>query len=1062
MKKILHYVTIFLLISTSLQAQLNLELLSQYDLGGGLNDIWGYVDPGGREYALVGKIQGTAILDLSDPTNPQEVYTIPGGSSTWRDIKVYGEYAYVVDDAAGEGLVIIDMTGAPTQYSHIYFTDIPEGGSISTCHNIFIDEAQGIAYLFGCGNGAIADGAIMLDLTNDPMSPELVGIYDENYVHDGFVRNDTMWTSEVFAGQLAVVDIVDKANPVVMATRTTSGSFTHNCWVSDDGKTVYTTDEISSGFIDAYDVSDLSNIVETDRIQSNPGSGVIPHNTFVVGDYLVTSYYTDGVTIHDATNPNVLVEVGNYDTSPNFVGNGFNGCWGVYPYLPSGIVIAADIQEGFFALQPVYQRACYAKVNVKDAETNAPLANAIVNITGTNNTSSTLFDGISNLGIATAGTYTIDVNKTGYSSNTAEIILENGETTEITVLLQPTSAFAYNFTIVDPAGNPIPNAQANFKTGLDNLTGVSNEEGVVLMSDFYGATFEVAIGAWGYLPYYASALEIGEANNGQVFMLSEGYYDDFAINLGWEVSGDATAGIWERGNPVGTDYQGGLFNPENDNGDDFGTECFVTGNGGGQAGSDDVDNGTTILTSPVFDLSDYQDPYLSFNHWFANGGGQGDPLDDNLVARLSNGLESIDFLNVDASTPMSQWLFQNIKITDYITPTENMTISFITGDSPASGHLVEAAIDVFSIVDSMSVEEPTFAVTGQIKDEAGQPLEDIMISISNSEGAFSLSTDNTGNFLMDLPAGEYNVVVGQWGYITQELDAITIDESAIDPLSITLEEGYQDDFSLDFGWSITGDANNGLWERGIPEGTNQDNIEYNPANDLSDDIGDNCYVTGLAGGGVNDNDVDNGATMLTSPVFDLDSYENPYISFSRWFANGGNGADDEFVVQISNGDDTYFFDAVGTTDPDNHNWSWTNIRVLDYVVPSSNMTISFIASDDSDDHIVEAAIDGFSVADSMAIENNTSLSDIYDWSIQARPNPFKNILILELKDAEELLNQNEAVEVVLYNLLGKAITTQVFEEEKIILETSDLSSGVYFYSIQTKGQILQTGRVIKK
>src|SRR5688500_1889575 len=40
--------------------------------GGNLNDIWGWTDPqSGREYAIVGRTQGTAFVDISKPQQPK-------------------------------------------------------------------------------------------------------------------------------------------------------------------------------------------------------------------------------------------------------------------------------------------------------------------------------------------------------------------------------------------------------------------------------------------------------------------------------------------------------------------------------------------------------------------------------------------------------------------------------------------------------------------------------------------------------------------------------------------------------------------------------------------------------------------------------------------------------------------------------------------------------------------------------------------------------------------------------------------------------------------------------
>ena len=109
-----------------------------------------------------------------------------------------------------------------------------------------------------------------------------------------------------------------------MAWQGTPNAFCHNIWFSDDNQTVYTTDEKTGAFVVSYDVSDLANIAELDRIRTGifDPTKVIPHNTHVYGDFLVTSYYTSGLQIVDASRPDILVETAYYDTSP-FQGDGF-------------------------------------------------------------------------------------------------------------------------------------------------------------------------------------------------------------------------------------------------------------------------------------------------------------------------------------------------------------------------------------------------------------------------------------------------------------------------------------------------------------------------------------------------------------------------------------------------------------------------------------------------------------------------------------------------------------------------------------------------------------------
>jgi len=84
-----------------------------------LNDIWGWVDSAGNEYAIVGMNDGTSIIDLSDPLSPQEVLFVPGMNSIWRDIKTYGNYAYVTTEAMN-GLLIIDLSNFQTAPTPIH------------------------------------------------------------------------------------------------------------------------------------------------------------------------------------------------------------------------------------------------------------------------------------------------------------------------------------------------------------------------------------------------------------------------------------------------------------------------------------------------------------------------------------------------------------------------------------------------------------------------------------------------------------------------------------------------------------------------------------------------------------------------------------------------------------------------------------------------------------------------------------------------------------------------------------------------------------------------------
>ena len=268
-------------------------------------------------------------------------------------------------------------------------------------------------------------GAIIYDVNTTPMIPEEVGIFDTWYVHDGYARNDTLYLAHVNDGFLSIVDISDKSNPVLLGTKITSNSFTHNIWPSDDGQVVYTTDELPNSFVTSYDITDPTNIVELDRIQSSPGADVIPHNTFVVNDYLVTSYYVDGITIHDASYPYNLIEVAAYDTYPGQTPT-YDGCWGVYPYLPSGNILGADMTEGFFVLSPNYEKAAYLEGVVTDFSNASTLNNVSIEIVSSDQYENTNTNGFYASGMAAAGNYDVNYSKVGYFPQTVSVSLAQG------------------------------------------------------------------------------------------------------------------------------------------------------------------------------------------------------------------------------------------------------------------------------------------------------------------------------------------------------------------------------------------------------------------------------------------------------------------------------------------------------------------------------------------------------------------------------------------------------------------------------------------------------------
>ena len=664
-----------------------------------LSNIWGYTDELGNEYALLGvngsggNTGGLSVVNVTDPANPQEIFFTPGPTSIWREIKVYNDHAYMTTEAEA-GLYIIDLSPLPQS------TTLPvtlfQGNGWITSHSLFIDETNGRLYLNGSnrGNG----GVIMYDLTQDPEAPVEVGEFDQWYVHDCYARGNLLYNAHISDGFMSIVDVTNPAAPVLLGTQITPNSFTHNCWLDDSGQYIFTTDERPDSYLAAYDVSDPTDIQFLDKQQTSPGSQAIIHNTYWLNGYVIQSYYTEGVSIYDVSDPTNIVETGHYDTSP-FTGDGFNGAWGVYPYAPSGNLYVSDIEGGLYILGPTYTAACRLEGIITNVQTSAPVGSASLAITSTNASDVTGFDGLYSTGSAVAGTYQVVVSAAGFEDATIEgVVLVNGQVTTLDVALVPLESFAFGGLVSEAGSNtPIAGAVVNIQSDLYDFITTSDANGQFTFPAIFEGTYTVTAGLWGYHTVCLGEQLLSQATSDIIVLLPVGYADDFALDLGWTVAGDAPRGVWERGEPVGTEYDNSPCAPDVDVDGDCADQAYVTGNDGGDAGNDDVDNGATQLTSPVFDATGVPDPWVRYYRWFFNGGGSGS-LNDSFLLQLTNGNETVTLEEVTAFTPGAHtWVLRQWAITSLLPATANMQFIAYTSDA-SPGHLVEAALDRFEVL----------------------------------------------------------------------------------------------------------------------------------------------------------------------------------------------------------------------------------------------------------------------------------------------------------------------------------------------------------------------------
>jgi choice-of-anchor B domain-containing protein len=348
-----------------------------------VNDVWGWTDPQtGREYALVGRMDGTAFVDVTDPANPVYLGELPlhqgAQPNLWRDIKVYRDHAFIVADGAGpHGMQVFDlMQLRGVRLPPVTFTETAHYDRIHSAHNIAINEATGFAYPIGSsGGGETCGGALHMIDIRDPTHPTFAGCYADTttgmartgYTHDTqcvtYQGPDARYqgkeicfnSSETAVG---IADVTDKARPRTLAVASYPNvGYTHQGWLSEDQRYFFVDDELDelAGSVPktrtlVWDVTDLEDpVLHAEYLGTTSASD---HNLYVRGRYMYQSNYVSGLRVIDIADPAHPVEVGYFDTVPwgeNVPG--FAGSWSNYPYFKSGTIIVTSMREGLFVLR---------------------------------------------------------------------------------------------------------------------------------------------------------------------------------------------------------------------------------------------------------------------------------------------------------------------------------------------------------------------------------------------------------------------------------------------------------------------------------------------------------------------------------------------------------------------------------------------------------------------------------------------------------------------------------------------------------------------------------------
>lgn len=361
----------------------NVDLLAFLPLasigGGSGNDIWGWTDPvTGIEWALVGRTNGTAFVSLEDPVNPVYVANLPsqtGNSSTWRDIKVFEDHAFIVADAnSGHGIQVFDLTllRSVTNPPHTFSTtnDLTAWYTgFGSAHNIAINEDTGFAYGVGSSSALCSSGLHMVDI-NDPANPTFAGCFAaDGYTHDvQCIVYDGPDTEHVgdevcFASNedtLTIVDVTNKSVPAQLSRNPYAGAgYTHQGWLTPDRRYFLIDDELDEGPAPrrtyVWDVSDLdAPVLNGAYVATGARATAIDHNQYIHGGFAYQSNYAAGLSVLEISDPATatLTDVGYFDTRPEHNNLSFSGTWSNYPFFASGIVIVNDINRGLFVVSP--------------------------------------------------------------------------------------------------------------------------------------------------------------------------------------------------------------------------------------------------------------------------------------------------------------------------------------------------------------------------------------------------------------------------------------------------------------------------------------------------------------------------------------------------------------------------------------------------------------------------------------------------------------------------------------------------------------------------------------
>ena len=261
---------------------------------------------------------------------------------------------------------------------------------------------------------------------------------------------------------------------------------------------------------------------------------------------------------------------------------------------------------------------------------------------------------------------------------------------------------------------------------------------------------------------------------------------------------------------------------------------------------------------------------------------------------------------------------------------------------------------------------------------------------------------------------------------------------------------------------VAGDqATSGIWVREDPVATEYNGATIQPEDDHTPNPGVKCFVTGngAPGGAPGDADVDGGCTTLQSPVFALGAAEQAILRYWRWFGEGGNSADDDFVIEASSDGGSNWTELERLVDG-THAWDGVTIDLGTEIALTDQVVIRFVVCDVGTAGLEEAAIDDISIevfTPSPAAVPGQEAGPAAFRLGRSLPNPFSGATSISFS-----LERGDQARLAIFDVQGRSVRRLVdgpvsAGAHTVSWDGTDerghpVPSGIYFYRLEAGRQ----------